>query len=261
MAVRKVSNAEKRIRSIHEGLDLGFSDYYKGQNVRDRTLLNRLKALEEAEAVLGVEEAMNFSLFQALGSEHPSPNIYILDFPSDLRASFYLVLGGYYRQAILCLRNWLEMRLLGIYFGCVEHDPAKYRDWKSGTLQPPFGRRLIRCLFARADFRRADAQFNLRDRLEALYSDLSSFTHGGGLEKYNLQRDTDNVPRYNRASVSLWLSTVERAFAEIAFWLFLTYGDKAFRALSREEVQTVLAHLPSHYRKAVQAALIAKPPR
>jgi len=43
---------------------------------------------------------MNFSLFQALGEKHPSPQIYISDFPSDLRASLYLLLGGYYRGFI-----------------------------------------------------------------------------------------------------------------------------------------------------------------
>ncbi len=82
---------------------------------------------------------MNFSLFQALGPEHPSPQIYILDFPSDLRAAFYLMLGGYYRPAILSLRNWLEMRLLGIYFGRVEHNRKNYHDWKQGKFMAPFG--------------------------------------------------------------------------------------------------------------------------
>lgn len=258
MAERKIGKIQERIRDVREGIDLGFSDYYRDQNVRDRTLTKHLKAMEEAVGVLHVEEGINFSLFQRLGAEHPSPNIYALDFPSDLRAAFYLLLGGYYRPAVLSLRNWLEMRLLGVYFGRVEPDRTKYREWKLGNLEAPFGRMLIRRLFARADFREADAQFQVRGRLEGLYSDLSVFTHGAGLEKYALQRDTDNVPRYNRASVGLWLRMLDRAFAEVAFWLFLAYGKDAFRALSRDEMKRVLAHLPSAYRNALEEVVGAK---
>ena len=117
---RKLTRAlRKRIGEVHQGLDLGFSDYYEGENVRDLTLFDHLSAVEEAEAMLGLDEAMSFSLWQELGPEHPSAEIYVLDFPSDLRAAFDRLLGGYYRQSMLCLRNWLEMRLLGIYFGCI----------------------------------------------------------------------------------------------------------------------------------------------
>ena len=254
MRAKRASNTQKRIRSIHDGLDLGFSDYLQDQNVRDRTILNHLDAIEQAKEMLGVEEGMNFSLFQAFGSAHPSPNIYILDFPSDLRASFYAMLGGYYRQGILCLRNWLEMRLLGIYFGRVESDARMFKNWKLGNVEAPIARALIRRLFARADFRSADDRFGLKVRLETLYRDLSAFTHGAGLEKYNLQSDTGNVPRYNRTSFMLWLRLLNRTFAEIVFCLFPAYGKDAVRALDMREITILLAHLPAGYRRELATA-------
>src|SRR5260370_33907139 len=128
---------EERILNTHNGLDLGFSDYFQDQNVRDRTISKKLGAIERAVCLLEVEEGMNFSLFQALGPEHPSPQIYILDFPSDLRAAFYRILAGYHRPSILSLRNWLEMRLLGIYFGPVEHPPKTSHHWNQGNFMPP----------------------------------------------------------------------------------------------------------------------------
>jgi hypothetical protein len=82
MRSKLTSTVRKRIRDVHKGLDLGFSDYYEGENVRDLTLSNHLNGIEDAERVLVVDEAMNFSLWQALGPEHPSPNIYVLDLPS-----------------------------------------------------------------------------------------------------------------------------------------------------------------------------------
>jgi hypothetical protein len=258
MKKQKTASIKQRIQNIHVGLDLGFSDFYRGENVRDRTIRKHLKEIEETVAVLHAEEAINFSLFQTLGEDHPSANIYILDFPSDLRAAFYLLLGGYYRPALLSLRNWLEMRLLGVCFGRIELDRENYRKWKLGNLEAPFGRGLVHRLFARAEFRKVDAQFQVRKRLEGLYSDLSAFTHGAGLEKYALQKDTDNVPRYNRASVRLWLKMFDRTFAEVAFWLFLAYSNDAFRALSLDEIKTVLAHLPSAYRRTLEVGLVAK---
>jgi hypothetical protein len=251
MKMRKTEQAARRIQIIHEGLDLGFSDYYRDQNVRDRTIAKHLKLMEKAMAAFHLEEAINFSLFQTRGDEEPSANIYILDFPSDLRAAFYLLLGGYYRPALFTLRNWMEMRLLGIYFGRVEPNHKKYREWKLGDFEAPFGKGLIARLFARAEFQRVDSQFENRARLERLYKDLSTFTHGAALEKYNLQRDTDNVPRYNRASVGLWLKMFDRTFVEVVFSLFLAYGKDAFHALDRDEMKVLVAQLPSAYRNAI----------
>lgn len=255
MKKRKRVQTGARVLNLHESLDLGFSDYYQGQNVRDRTIAHHLTAIEKAVTAFQLEEAINFSLFQTLGEEAPSANIYIWDFPSDLRAAFYLLLGGYYRPALFTLRNWMEMRLLGIYFGLVEADRKKYKAWKLGNCEAPFGKWLIGRLFARAEFQRADARFQIRRPLEALYSNLSAFTHGSGLEKYNLQRDTDNVPRYNRASVRLWLKMFDRAFIEVVFALFTAYGGDAFYSLDRAEMRTLLARMPSAYRDAIKGGL------
>ncbi len=47
------------------------------------------------------EEAMNFSIFNKRGEKFPTAEIYAIDFRSDYKASVYLLLGGYYRQAVL----------------------------------------------------------------------------------------------------------------------------------------------------------------
>jgi hypothetical protein len=249
----------KLIEEIHGSIDLGFSDYYEDQNVRDKTLDAHTLELHRAIELLVFEGAINYSLFQSFGSKHPSAEIYILDFPSDLRASFYLLLGGYYRPAILSLRNWFEMRLLGIYFGCVETDRQKYQQWKVDKFQPPIGRRLIGQLFSKDRFNAADGKLNLRDKLSSLYSELSAFTHGAGLEKHDLQSDTDNVPRYNKASVALWLELFDRTFAEVTFCLYLAYGKAAFAYAGAKETEGVLKNLPASYSHIVRSELEAKP--
>jgi len=240
------------IEEIHGSIDLGFSDYYKNQNVRDATLDAHAADIHRAVQLLTLEEAVNYSLFQSFGDGHPSVEIYVLDFPSDLRAAFYLLLGGYYRPAILSLRNWFEMRLLGVYFGRIETNPQRYQEWKQGAFRPPIGRRLIARLFGRAEFRSADEKLDLRSQLTSLYSELSAFTHGAGLQKYALQSDTDNVPRYNRTSVVLWLGLFDRTFADIVFCLFLAYGEAVFTYAGRKETEAVLNHIPVRYSSVVR---------
>jgi len=238
---------DDRYEKILSALDVGYSDMFEGENVRELTLRGKSDVLEKAVSIMLAEEAMNFSVFSALDNKHPSAEIYAVDFPSDLRASIYLVLGGYYRQAILCLRNWLEMRLLGVYYGFVSRNEKQYTEWKEGKVKGPFGQTLIGWLFSRAEFRSFDERLELRARLETLYTQLSAFTHGGGLYRYNLQSETDNVPRVNPQSVELWFEFALRVFGEIVICFLIAYDKNAFSCLKGDEIGTLRSLLPSEY--------------
>jgi len=240
---------KERTGKVLYALDLGFSDFFKDENVGQLTIEEGLDVIEKAVDFVHLEEAMNFSVFSSRGPNHPVAEIYSIDFPSDLRASIYLLLGGYYRQAILCLRNWLEIRLTGIYFGFVQHDRVEYEEWKQGKREGPFGRVLIARLFERSEFQKADKSLGLRNRLGALYGELSAFTHGAVLGRYDLQSCTDNVPRFNPQSLELWHEFAKRAFAEIAICFLLGLGSDAFCAMDRKEMETLYRLLPGPYQQ------------
>jgi hypothetical protein len=236
-----------RIERIVNSFDLGFSDFYEDENVRQLTLEKKLGKIENAERLKTIEECMNYSVFNQKGAKQPTAEIYAIDFPSDLRASIYLLLGGYYRQAILCLRNWFEIRLTGIYFGFVNTDRRHYREWKKGKRPAPIGKDLIKKLFSRAEFHKIDRKVQLHDKLKSLYSELSAFTHGAVLGRYALQSETDNVPRFNAQSVDLWCDFASRVFAELVFCYFLAYGKDAFH-MSKQELRIMRRHLPDSYK-------------
>ena len=143
------------------------------------------------------------------------------------------------------------MRLLGVFFGLLETDPAKFRMWKQGKFEAPIGRRLVKRVFARAEFQKADGEYRLRKRLSALYADLSKFTHGAGLTIYNLQKMTDNVPRHNPESVLLFDRLIRRAFVEIVFCLYVAYGEAVVSFLTAREVRNLIARLPRRYGKVL----------
>jgi len=240
---------------IYNGLDLGFSDCSPGDNVRDNTIREHGPGLLRAVAVLHADEAVSYSIFSRYGDHHSAAEIYALDFPSDLRAALYVLLGGYYKQALTCLRSWFEMRLLRVYFGAVEQDQSRYADWKAGNREVPFGRSLIRRLFGEVEYRREDARVSLRRRLESLYSDLCQFTHGAGMGKHALQADTDNVPRYNRSSVELFLNILDRAFSDVLYVTWVAFGANAFACVDKDNETAILDRLAVEYRSRLEASL------
>jgi len=244
---------QKRIEKVISSLDLGYSDIYQGDNVRELTMEAKLDTLELAAQMKDIDEAINFSVFSSLGAKHPSAEIYSIDFPSDFRASIYLLLGGYYRQAILCLRNWFEIRLAGIYYGFVSCSTLEYESWKSGTAKGVFGRTLIHRLFARAEFQKADRRLNLKHRLKKLYLELSAFTHGAGLGRYDLQSETDNVPRFNSHSVDLWFNLTSRVFSEVVICFLQAYSKNAISSLEKKELKCLYRMIPSQYQEELKS--------
>ncbi len=73
--------------------------------------------------------------------------------------------------------------------------------------------------------------------------------HGRGLERYNLQSETDNVPRLNPESVELWFELAVRVFGEITMCFLLAYNKNAFSCLESNEMQTLRSLLPSEYKE------------
>jgi hypothetical protein len=241
------------IKDIFWHLDLGFSDGGEpGENVRLDTCAKHSEDLQLAIAFMHADESIQFSIGETLGRAHPSAHIYALDFPSDLRASLYLLLGGYYRQAIACLRNWLEMRLLGIHFA---RDPSEYERWKLGLVGKEtglFGVGAINKVFGRAEFEKVKG---LRSRLSDLYGELSVFAHGQGLVRHDLQRDTDNVPRFNTHSVGIYMDLLTRTWIMVVYAACLAYGVSAFKVAGDETQKTVLEHMPSECQGDIRDAL------
>lgn len=184
-------------------------------------------------------EAIDYSIFDKKEESHPTSVIYVYNFPSDLRASCYLLLGGYYRQSIASLRSWLEMYMIGMYYGVTHPNPKEFSEWMQGNKNIFFGTYLIKRIFENSKFRKGDPENRLRDEIVGLYKQLSAITHGAGMEKYDLVRFSDNVPRYNSHSVDIWFDFVQRVFSVIVNSMYLSYGNIIFHALDENEVSVI----------------------
>lgn len=238
---------DEKMENLIFAFDLGFSDMYANDSVRFRTFRGKMKQLLEVENLIKVDSILNYAVFAILGAEHPSSQLW-LESETDLKASIYLVLGGYYRQAVATSRNWLEIALTGIYFNQYYRGPSsRYNQWKAGVRQSPKWPQLLDSVFRRATFAIVDTKRDLRQTLNNLYSELSSFVHSRGIEIYALQNGRDNVPRYIEHSFDLWFSLAKRTLSAISLVLIIEYGDelRTYLQASPEELRRLKESLPT----------------
>jgi len=216
---------KKMISELYKAFDFGFSDgyRYKGENVREDTFKNRFKDLVEVRNIIEADSIVNFALVETLGNEHPSAKLW-LESETDLKASIYLSLGGYYRQALGCLRNWLEITLIGIYYSeYYKGKNSRFEQFINGKRQAPIGKNLFNSLFERKSLKKADSKIGLRSYLANLYNELSSFIHCKGTEQYKLQDGRDNVPRFLKRSFDIWFEFLKKVIRINVLILIITY--------------------------------------
>ena len=191
-------NKKKHSNNWSFVFDFYWSDE-SNESARSNTFAKKKEIFPEIERVINEDSEMNFKLFEKFGLQHPVSQLW-LESETDIKASIYLCFGGYYRQAIAILRNWLELTLLAIYFS---ERPQEYEEWKKGIKKSPTGKSLIRKVF-KEDDKKIVMKEKLEKECEEIYDKLSIFTHSRGIDKYKLQEGRDNVPRYLEKSFNLW---------------------------------------------------------
>lgn len=92
----------------------------------------------------------------------------------DLEASVYLALSGFVKQALQVLRSWLELSLLGLWFG---YNEKEFEKWMYRLPGAPFAvrgffrRRWLVDLFNKSPkLKECEMKHQLADRLVQLYT-------------------------------------------------------------------------------------------
>jgi hypothetical protein len=163
----------------------------------------------------------------------PSSRI-ALETQTDVEASVFCAIAGFYKHANSILRGWLETTFLGVWF---DFDPKSFEDWLKG--KGPFKDRgcfkesWLAELLNKPPFRGFERESNLCSEILKLYRELSKSTHAMG-EKYHesVHRD-DTVPRYQRKQFSKWFANLSKTFELTSIVLILNY-PKLFQTKSVE---------------------------
>ncbi len=66
------------------------------------------------------------------------------------------------------------------------------------------------------------------------------------MEKFNLQSETVNVPRFNKKSVDLWFQYIQKVFVILVLIFSQAYGVDAFN-IEEDGKKSILQFLPKEY--------------
>lgn len=173
--------------------------------------------------------ALRYALFECLAGqgerfEHPVYDLYTLEAELDLGATILLAFGGYYKQAGICLRSFLELAFLAMYYA--DHRET-YNQWKKGQARsPPFHGKghdnALGYLFTQTTLKNYPC---LKKEASDLYRELNTFVHTSAMEVLDLWKGRDNVPRFLPHSFSLWGAYLVRVHTVTALSLMLAYWN------------------------------------
>lgn len=250
-----MSSTKKRVKQLISAFDLDFSDIYPNESARANTFRHKFSDLAHVADIVECDSIINYNLFEKLPEGHPSSELW-LETQTDLTSSIYLTLGGYYRQAIACLRGWLEIVCVGIYYGRHYKGPnSRYNQWKNGRRKSPYWKNLLHSLFNRPNFQKANTLTGLRQSMKDLHDELCMFVHNQAMNVYKLQKGRDNVPRYLSRSFDIWHKLLIQTFNLILLILSTAY-PKETKAISRKDLEKILAVVSSNTSKKTQNLLI-----
>jgi hypothetical protein len=166
--------------------------------------------------------------------KHPVYELYTLEAELDLGATILLSFSGYYKQAGMQLRSFLELAFLSIYYA--DHRD-EYEKWKVGQgRSPPFHGKaetnVLNWIFAHTALRNHP---ELKGEVSTLYTELNKFVHTSSIDTLNLWKGRDNVPRFLPNTFRLWCAYLSRTYKLTSVSLLLVYFDRIREYLRRDK--------------------------
>ncbi|AYV57702.1 hypothetical protein EFP84_18865 [Leptospira kmetyi] len=100
-----------------------------------------------------------------------------------------------YRNAIDSLRRSYEMCILQIYFLSESLSLDDIKKWQNGKRNAPYFSVMLKSIFKKAYFAEFDSNFDLKQKIEELYWELSDIVHVKGAKKIflNYEKTLTNV--------------------------------------------------------------------
>lgn len=147
----------------------------------------------------------------------------------DLEASVYLALSGFVKQALQVLRSWLELSLLGLWFGYNEKEFEKWMYRLPGApfaARGSFGRKWLVDLVSKSPkLKEGEVKYGLVDRLLKLYVELSASTHTRGYWSFETIGRRHSIAAYNPKNFEKWYKHFWAAYSLVSAILFLRFPD------------------------------------
>ncbi|MHB0972533.1 MAG: hypothetical protein ACYC7A_22670 [Thermoanaerobaculia bacterium] len=127
-----------------------------------------------------------------------------------------LALGGAHKPAYQCLRSYLELALVGLYFLSLPVSDRSGRRWLQGDDATPFRAAIVRSLRANTSFATAADHVGFFELLDEVYGRLSDRTHTRGESHGHAAVSKANVPRFVPEALELFVTELRAASSLVA---------------------------------------------
>ena len=155
-----------------------------------------------------------------VGSGHVFP---IGESEYELESSIHLCKLGFYKHAIIALRNVLELGLLSVYWDIDGKSHINIPEWLSSNEQTPFRKEIIKVLKKNERIVEFDKEHNIFVQITDLYHELSDFSHTKGKSFSSTELSRANFNTFNPESIRKWLDFMGRVAAIVITIHILQY--------------------------------------
>ena len=119
----------------------------------------------------------------------------------ELESSVQLCKFGFYKHALIALRNTLELGLLSIYWDLEDKSYVEIQEWLHSHKPTPFKKDVIAKLKTNQHIKTFDDKHNFFNEVNSLFGELSNFAHTRGKDHSNIDLSNSNVNSFNEKSL------------------------------------------------------------
>jgi hypothetical protein len=142
---------------------------------------------------------------------------------SDLEVSFELAAQRFYKSALVTLRSFLELGLLGPYFAARRQEHVDAPPWLASEQPTPKRSELLRRLRQMEHFETFDQAFDLVPRIRSTSDKLDGFAHTRGRRHSAWTLSTSNVNTFAEDALLTHLRLTQDSVRHVVITILLTY--------------------------------------
>lgn len=135
------------------------------------------------------------------GSGHIFP---LVELEYELESSVSFCRMGFYKQAIIALRNVLELGMLSVYWDIDDKSHVDIQSWLGADEPTPFKREIYGQLRRHPNIKMFDDKINLFKVIKNLYGVLCNYSHTKGRVFSGCGLNQSNVNQFNEESLRTW---------------------------------------------------------
>ena len=141
----------------------------------------------------------------------------------ELENSVELNKLGFYKHAMIALRNTLEMGILSVYWDIEEKSHIHIQNWLHSLVDTPWKKTIFQKLKTNQNIKNFDDQHNILDYFDVLFKELSNFAHTKGRIHSSMNLGNANFNQFNEKSFLRWMDFTRKVVTFITIIHVLKY--------------------------------------